>query len=279
MNIYRKMRGFIMRRSTMLILSLMLFMIGVPVSSRAAQTVDVSMGNFFFSPSDITINAGDTVRWTNPTGTLHTTTSGPGCTHNTTGVVWDSGTLSRGDTFSFTFDQPGTYPYFCIFHCISFGMMGTITVNAAPTTVIPLPQTVESFTYTAVASPLLSTAPAEAKPIGIGDAALGGANLAISVAIDQFEAPVDIYFLIYNQSIDPANVYELTSTGILQPVSAGLQPWIPASAASVNQDLFGNIPLSALPAGTYLLGVAVMPAGDQSLTKFYLWATDFTVGL
>ncbi|MEJ2696118.1 MAG: plastocyanin/azurin family copper-binding protein [Candidatus Sulfobium sp.] len=264
-----------MKRLIVVFLSTFLCMVGGPALSSAAQTFDVSMGNYFFSPSDLTINVGDTVRWTNPTGTLHTTTSGQGCSSSTSGAVWDSGTMSNGDSFSVTFDQPGTNPYHCTFHC-GLGMTGTITVIAASTT-IPLPQTAQTFTYSAVALPSLSTSPAEAQPIGIGDVATGGANLAISVALDQFEGPVDIYFLLYNQSIDPVNIYQLTSSGQLQTLAAGLAPWIPSSPGPINQTLFGTIPLSSLPPGTYLLGVAVMPAGDQSLAKFYLWVTDFTV--
>ncbi len=265
-----------MKRLMFISLSVMLCIVCVPALSSAAQTFDVSTQDFFFSPSSLTINAGDTVRWTNPTGTPHTTTSGAGCTHNTTGVVWDSGTLSNGGTFEFTFDQPGTYPYHCSFHC-SLGMTGTITVNAASSS-IPLPTMPQTFINPATVSPVLGTNPAQLQPIGIGDVATAGTNLSINVAMDQFEGPVDVYFLLYNQSIDPNNIYQFTSTGQLQTVSAGLAPWIPASAGPVNESLFGTIAVSSLPSGTYLLGVLVMPEGDQSLTKYYLWVTEFTVG-
>jgi plastocyanin len=265
-----------MKKSMFIFLSVMVCMVCAPVLSSAAQTFDVSTQNDFFSPADLTINVGDTVQWTNPTGTPHTSTSGAGCGHNTTGVVWDSGSLSRGESFSFTFDQPGTYPYFCSFHCF-LGMTGTITVNAVSTT-IALPQTVQTFTYPAIVTPVLSTDPAEARPIGLGDVAAGGPTLAVRVAMEQFEAPVDVYFLLYIPSLDPVNIYQFTSSGMFQTFSAGLAPWIPAFAGPVDESLFGNITVADLPTGTYLLGVVVVPAGDQSLTKYYLWITEFTVG-
>ncbi|MBZ0155379.1 MAG: S-layer homology domain-containing protein [Alphaproteobacteria bacterium] len=87
-------------------------------------TVDISMQSLSFSPSSVTINVGDTVRWTNSQGT-HTTTSGSNCTAD---GQWNSGLLSQGQTYSVTFNTPGTYSYFCIPHC-SAGMTGTVIVS------------------------------------------------------------------------------------------------------------------------------------------------------
>jgi plastocyanin len=41
---------------------------------------------------------------------------------------WDSGTISPGRQFSFTFQTDGTYPYHCSFHP---GMTGTAVVTEA----------------------------------------------------------------------------------------------------------------------------------------------------
>ncbi len=100
-------------------------------------TQSVSMGEFSFSPKDVTIKAGTTVVWTNNGTIEHTATSdSPG---------WDSGPLapphpintcdyppcgtSPGGTYGFAFTTPGTYPYHCRFHGQSNGMTGTITVT------------------------------------------------------------------------------------------------------------------------------------------------------
>jgi plastocyanin len=75
------------------------------------------MGSISFSPSEITINHGDTVNWV--WFGFHSTTSDTG--------IWDSGQHSPPHTFSLTFDTPGTFPYHCTVHGLS--MAGTVIVN------------------------------------------------------------------------------------------------------------------------------------------------------
>ena len=76
-----------------------------------------------FALEDLTIAAGTTVTWTNQDGATHTVTSGP--PGAATGL-WDSGNLSRGGQFSFTFSQVGTFAYFCNIHQ---SMTATVTVT------------------------------------------------------------------------------------------------------------------------------------------------------
>jgi plastocyanin len=76
-----------------------------------------------FTPSSRTVAVGSTVTWTNKDATTHTVTSG------TTGHpdgVFDSGNLSQNGTFSFTFNQAGTYHFYCRIHS---SMSGTIIVQ------------------------------------------------------------------------------------------------------------------------------------------------------
>jgi plastocyanin len=88
------------------------------LTTTTAQEVKVEIENFLFQPSDISIPVGTTVIWTNRDGVPHTATSNDG--------VWDSGNLSEGESFSFTFEEPGTYPYLCLIHPL---MRGTVTVT------------------------------------------------------------------------------------------------------------------------------------------------------
>lgn len=74
--------------------------------------------NFEFDPDTLTIQVGTTVTWGNAAGTSHTS--------NSDEAVWGSGTLNEGDEFSFTFDEAGTFPYFCQVHPT---MRGTIIVE------------------------------------------------------------------------------------------------------------------------------------------------------
>ncbi len=89
--------------------------------TAGADTVDVSIPGFLFSPDTAVITAGSTVRWTNNHTTSHTSTS------NT--AVWSSGPLSPGQHFSFTFNSAGSFPYHCEIHP---SMMGIVVVNPAP---------------------------------------------------------------------------------------------------------------------------------------------------
>ncbi len=83
------------------------------------QSMNVDIANFAFAPADLTISAGQTVVWTNSDSTTHTVTSDDGTT-------FDSGNLNNGDTFSYTFNTPGTYSYHCSIHPF---MTGTVTVQ------------------------------------------------------------------------------------------------------------------------------------------------------
>jgi len=89
------------------------------------------MGDNFFDAADITVKPGTTVTWVQNGNNPHTTTSYDG--------LWDSGLIQPGSggSFSFTFDEPGVYEYFCKPH-ESLGMVGTVTVTgggqALPTT-------------------------------------------------------------------------------------------------------------------------------------------------
>ncbi|HKP54868.1 MAG TPA: S8 family serine peptidase [Chloroflexia bacterium] len=80
----------------------------------------VSIVDFAFSPQNLTVSAGTTVRWTNNGEATHNSTSFK--------AVWASPNLSTGQTFDYTFNTPGSYPYGCTLHS---GMEGTITVQAA----------------------------------------------------------------------------------------------------------------------------------------------------
>ena len=76
-----------------------------------------------FTLPQLTVQPGTTVTWTNRDGATHTATSGvPGSLDG----VWDSSALSSGDSFSFTFEQPGEFSYFCRIHPF---MTGTVTVE------------------------------------------------------------------------------------------------------------------------------------------------------
>ncbi len=104
-------------------------MLAVALHGWAAHgaVVDVDIMNFTFIPDPVTVQAGDTVRWTQHDTVQHSTTSGTttGGTRHPDGL-WDSGLMGQGQSFSHTFDAAGTFPYYCIPH-FTF-MTGTVIV-------------------------------------------------------------------------------------------------------------------------------------------------------
>jgi plastocyanin len=85
--------------------------------------VEIVMQNTTFQPAEITVQAGTTVTWNNEDPFPHTVTSG---TRDDPTALFDSGNLGGGQSFSFTFDEAGTYEYFCSVHA---GMAGTVIVQ------------------------------------------------------------------------------------------------------------------------------------------------------
>ena len=85
-------------------------------TSTSPATVNITIQNFAFSPSDLSIKVGDTVTWTNQDSTQHTITGGD----------IQSDPLNKGQTYSFTFNTAGTFNYHCSIHP---SMTGKITVQ------------------------------------------------------------------------------------------------------------------------------------------------------
>jgi len=96
-----------------------------PTGGGMTGGTTVSISDFVFSPSTISVKVGTTVTWTNNGPSAHTTTSDGG--------VWDSGTLGAGVTFQHTFMQTGTFGYHCTIHPPTLaqyrGFVGTVTVT------------------------------------------------------------------------------------------------------------------------------------------------------
>jgi amicyanin len=67
----------------------------------------------FAHPAAFTIQAGTTVKWTNLDNALHTVSSG---TPESPTSEFNSPGMTQNQTYTFTFDEPGEYPYFCSPH-------------------------------------------------------------------------------------------------------------------------------------------------------------------
>ncbi|MCC6178938.1 MAG: cupredoxin domain-containing protein [Chloroflexi bacterium] len=98
------------RTAALLMLALGLFALSVsPTLAADAEVIVVEPSDVMswrYDPSTLTIEAGTTVTWTNQGSTAVTITSPDG--------LFDSDTLAPGASYSYTFDTPGTFRYFCV---------------------------------------------------------------------------------------------------------------------------------------------------------------------
>lgn len=82
-----------------------------PTAEEATDEVAVSIYDFGFDPPQLEIEAGTTVTWTNDGAVEHTTVH-----FNEGKKTWDSDIMEPGDTYSYTFDDAGTFDYLCGLH-------------------------------------------------------------------------------------------------------------------------------------------------------------------
>lgn len=80
-----------------------------PSPSPTGNTNTVTIKSFAFNPSTLTVSAGTTVTWTNEDPTIHTVTSD-------SSNELDSGQIPSGQSYSHTFNTPGTFSYHCSIH-------------------------------------------------------------------------------------------------------------------------------------------------------------------
>jgi LPXTG-motif cell wall-anchored protein len=89
-------------------------------AARAAASGTVTIADFQFTPSSISIDQGDTVTWKNNGPTAHSATAPDGS--------FDTGIFPAGESRSHTFSEAGTFSYICTPHP---NMHGTIVVRAS----------------------------------------------------------------------------------------------------------------------------------------------------
>jgi plastocyanin len=104
-------------------------------SGDSAPEHNVQLKNVTFQPGSIEVSVGDAVSWANEDTVMHTVTSGipqeqgvPGVSENKDAKpdgIFDH-EMPPEETFEFTFEDVGTFQYFCNIHP---GMTATVTVN------------------------------------------------------------------------------------------------------------------------------------------------------
>ena len=94
-----------------------------PAPAPASREESAVIRGFQFSPSPLEVSTGTTVVWTNEDNIEHSVTHG---IVNEPGAAFDSGLFTQGQSFSFTFAEPGSYAYFCTRHTF---MQGEVRVE------------------------------------------------------------------------------------------------------------------------------------------------------
>jgi plastocyanin len=82
----------------------------------APANASVSIKNFAFSPSTVTVKVGTKITWTNNDSVAHTVTSDSGTTLNST-------VLSPGQSYSVTLTNTGSINYHCTIHPMMRGVV------------------------------------------------------------------------------------------------------------------------------------------------------------
>jgi plastocyanin len=110
---------------------------GATVSNTSSTTtgtlVDVSiipgssiLTDTAFQPNPVSIKVGDIARWTNDDNMIHTVIEGNPATGNLPEEGFESELMNTGQTFDHTFNQTGTFDYYCTLHP---NMIGQVMVS------------------------------------------------------------------------------------------------------------------------------------------------------
>lgn len=91
---------------------------GQKTENQPATTNTVDIKGFAFIPDNISVIKGTNVTWTNRDSAPHTVTG--------IGNVLSSDILNEGQTYSYTFNESGTFEYQCHIHP---NMRGKVTVT------------------------------------------------------------------------------------------------------------------------------------------------------
>jgi len=115
-------------------------------TASAAETHQIPIERYAYQSATMTVHVGDVVTWTNRDQ----------ASHDVAGGAFRSPMLAQGQSWSFTFTQPGTFDYICSVHP---DMRARIVVLAQETTEAPPPPPVPQPVAQEPAPPAASSGP------------------------------------------------------------------------------------------------------------------------
>lgn len=207
-----------------------------------AATHDVRIEGQSFQPRELSIAAGDTVRWTNFSDGSHNVQSDDG--------LFNSGRATSGRwTFTHTFDGGGEFPYYCGPHGGpgGVGMSGKITVQGtAPPPAFQITEGIAGSWF---------------DPATVGQGILMEANDAAGV--------LALAWFTWGESGDPFDYYWLTGAGPFEGDTA---------TVTLNRSTGGRFIDPGAPVTTEPFGSAVITFTDCSHASFEFELNGFVSG-
>ncbi|MEW6117830.1 MAG: hypothetical protein AB1553_13180 [Nitrospirota bacterium] len=163
---------------------------------------------------------------------------------------------------------------------VSASRSASVTITQSDSTADIFPVIADQYgsvySYAPVATPVLNTKFDDSKPLGVGPVATGGTTFNATVRTGAFTNPVDVYIVLQSHSGDPLNIYVMRPDKTFVPASDGkLVPWKKGIKGTINESLFGSIPISRMQQGRYMIGLLITPSG--TLKDYHYWMTGFDI--
>lgn len=132
-----------MRTKKIRLLALILIMTVSVISTKSfSTTINISASNFVFTPANVNVTVGDTIKWTRTGGDHTTTCNGTDGSLRPSGAApWNANLNSASPTFSYVITVAGMYHYVCTPHAPD--MSGNI--NAVASSITQLSEIVQSY--------------------------------------------------------------------------------------------------------------------------------------
>lgn len=182
---------------------------GGPDVAAAEGQVVVPMANFAFNPFELEVPLGTTVVFVNQDEAPHT-------------VTFDNSEFAetyyeQGAVAEITFDQPGEYWYFCVFHGSPGGnnMAGVIRVGGAAVAAVPTPITPPKPT-------------AQPTPAPVSDAEIETA------LAEQLVTTPAVGFGVFRDVAGHNDGFDLSVTGLAAPAEGNLHVWLLGAEAALD---------------------------------------------
>ncbi len=96
----------------------------IPGNGTVVVSIIDNAGSNSYNLNPVEVKVGETVTWVNDDSNIYTATSNDG--------IFNSDVLFEGQSFSYTFDEEGEYPYFCDIHPNMVGTVMVVTQDGEP---------------------------------------------------------------------------------------------------------------------------------------------------